>query len=105
MKKYVCFILFLLVVFALGCSKSESPRGKVSSLKRIIKVTEGKITTDGDSREWEDIEALTSEVGAEERGTLPPYFFAFYFRILKNLETMKEDLTFGLTCDILRISS
>lgn len=65
-------------------------------------MTEGKITTDGDSREWEDIEALTSEVGAEERGTLPPYFFAFYFRILKNLETMKEDLTSVLECDILK---
>jgi len=70
MKRYVYFVIFLLVVFALGCSKGESPRGK--ALKEIIKVSEDSITTDGNTREWEEIEALTSEVGSKERGTRSP---------------------------------
>jgi len=30
MKRYLCFALLFLVVFAVGCSRSESPRGKAS---------------------------------------------------------------------------
>ena len=72
MKKYVCFVLLLLGVFVLGCSRSESLRGK--ALKKIVKVTEGSITTDGNPGEWEEIEALTLEVGSKERGTRPPKY-------------------------------
>ena len=72
MKKYIYFIPLFLIVLVLGCSKGESPRGKASSLNKIVKVTEGSITTDGNPREWEEIEALTLEVGSEERGNRPP---------------------------------
>lgn len=72
MKKYVYFVLLLLVVFVLGCSKGESPWGK--ALKKIVKVTEGSITTDGNPGEWEEIKALTLEVGSKDRGTRPPKY-------------------------------
>ncbi|MCK4648754.1 hypothetical protein KAT51_04435 [bacterium] len=72
MKKYLCFILLFLLVLVLGCSRSEFPGGK--ALKKIVKVTEGSITTDGNPGEWEEIEALTLEVGSQDRGTRPPKY-------------------------------
>lgn len=72
MKRYLYFILLFLLVFAVSCSKGESPRGK--ALKKIMKVTEGSITTDGNPGEWEEIEALTLEVGSKDRGTRPPKY-------------------------------
>ncbi|MHA1507022.1 MAG: hypothetical protein ACTSR0_07625 [Candidatus Asgardarchaeia archaeon] len=72
MKKYIYFIPLFLIVLVLGCSKGESPRREAR--KKIVKVTEGSITTDGNPRDWKEIEALTLEVGSKERGTNPPKY-------------------------------